>query len=284
MSNVIYISKKLIRVVSGHKSSCGYYVENAQDIELLNDESNLEVFKEELISKLSELKSLKDVTLILNVQNFFWKVGEIPVVKSNHLAREIVKKELEDMTDASKEYVYDYRLALRQDTVGIRVLMFAIEKEKLEFYLNVFNEVGIKLKNVDVSLNCLIKVYEYLFSSRHTGLGFIDIEKNEINTVLFVEGKFRYYGKDTIEPGTDMSRLRNQLINKVSQLIQFQRGNFRDSSIEKIIISGLESEEFDIFENTLQNLFQIRVVDLLKLKKVNDYRQGLVELGALKED
>ncbi len=288
MATVIYINQNCIKILDGHQTQENYYVKDYKKIMMKYNENDKEQYVQELIHILNQL-DIDSATLVLHTRNISWKIGEIPQMKSIYLAREVIKKELEDITDAQKEYVCDFRLMKKQDKAGIRVLMFAVEKEKIEFYVNIFKQTRVKLTKIDVTLNSIIKIYEHVFCRHHQTMAIISIENKDVNTFLFIDGKFRYYGKDSMFNDYDSLTLRNELINKVSQVIQFQRGNFRDSTLEDIIVVGLPEEDFSVLQISIKNLFQIDVknidyYDLLdKRSQKIDINEGIVNLGALKE-
>ena len=210
MATVIYINQNCIKILDGHQTQENYYVKDYKKIMMKYNENDKEQYVQELIHILNQL-DIDSATLVLHTRNISWKIGEIPQMKSIYLAREVIKKELEDITDAQKEYVCDFRLMKKQDKAGIRVLMFAVEKEKIEFYVNIavekekiefyvniFKQTRVKLTKIDVTLNSIIKIYEHVFCRHHQTMAIISIENKDVNTFLFIDGKFRYYGKDSM--------------------------------------------------------------------------------------
>lgn len=288
MEVVIYINQNNIKIAKGHTTQDGYYVKSLEEVYMKYNETQPQQFTNEFINIMHD-KNIDQAILVLSTKDISWKTGEIPQTKSLHLAREIVKRELEEITDSNKEYVYDFRLMKKQDKVGQRVLMFALEKEKIEFYINLFKQAHIKLTKITVSLNSVIRVYEHVFCHKHPTMAIISIEKKEVNTFLFIEEKFRYFGKDSISDSKDSLTLRNELINRVSQVIQFQRGNFRNNPLKDIIFIGMDKQDFSVLKGTFENLFQVHVKSLNEYQLLDKRSQKSIEecelviLGALKE-
>ena len=288
MENIIYFNQNILKLVRGEQTKDGYIVDLYQEIILPSQNIYSDEYAREVVKHLKNI-TLLNATLVLDSHGALWKVGKIPVVKSLRMARELVIKELQEMVDPHVEYVYDFRLFKKQEKTGMRVLMFAMDKKIVERFIDIFNQAQVNIDRIDISLNCLVSVYEHCFRHDYPLIGIIDIQKQQINTLLYVDGKFSYYGQDTLPEYEDSEQLRTTLVNKVSQLIQFQRSHFRDQTLKDVVISGIRQENLDDLKNTLKYLFHIQLLNFnddqfVKYKRINtETVQGIVNIGALKE-
>ena len=56
----------------------------------------------------------------------------------------------------------------------------------------------LKLTRIDNVINSIIKIFEDFFSQSYQSVGLLVAEGKEVNTYLFIDGKFRYFGKNHI--------------------------------------------------------------------------------------
>ena len=147
----------------------------------------------------------------------------------------------------------------------------------------------LKLTRIDIVINSIIKIFEDFFSQSYQSVGLLVAEAKEVNTYLFIDGKFRYFGKNQIRSEMNSESYANEIVNYVSQLIQFKRANYRDAELNKFYFAGVEADNFYKVSNVLKSLFQIEVGSYDEFHMLDGkgkdipVEQWLYQLGSLGE-
>lgn len=290
METVLYLANDAITLMKGYKKKQKYFVMDTkrfpfqgQGITSLDD-----LDKEKLEGILQQINA-QSICLLLSTKFVQWKIAEIPQLKSEYMIRNLVKQEMDELVTSDKSYVYDYRMLKNQDGNGYRVMMYAVQEDIVAYAVEMARKYRLKLERIDLVMNSVIKMYEEHFGPKYASIGLLVAEGKEVTTYLFIDGKFRYFGKNQVRNDQHTPEYGNELVNYVSQLIQFKRANYRESTLEKFYFAGVPEQTFENVGNVLKSLFQLDVglydeFDMIDEKgKEVLVEEWLYQLGSLGE-
>lgn len=85
----------------------------------------------------------------------------VPKIKDKEI-HAIVKEEIDSLENGEHDLIYDYTILKDKlvDKPGIEILCCAMKKQMIEDYLNIFDDVGIEITAIDISLNAIDKLIE----------------------------------------------------------------------------------------------------------------------------
>lgn len=290
MESILYLANDAITLMKGYKKTGKYFVMDTKRIPYEGGAiTSLDDLDDEKIGSFLNKINVQSVCLLLSMKFIQWKIAEIPNIKSENMIRNLVKQEMEDLVTQDKKYVYDYRMLKKQGENGQRIMMYAVQEDIVEYAIEMAEKYRLKLTRIDIVMNAVIKVYQDFVSERYATVGFLVVEGKEVNTYLFIDGKFSYFGKSQIRSQHDSEQFPNELVSHVSQLIQFKRANYRESNLEKIFFAGVKKDVFQNVANVLRSLFQLEVGKYEEFAMIDEKSQDISEqewlyqLGSLGE-
>jgi hypothetical protein len=106
----------------------------------------------------------------------------------------------------------------------------------------VFTAVGFKLKRIDVGSNALAKIAQFVPQLQSNSSVLVHIDDAALSITLFEQGFYRISQKYRLlnPPGTEERH--REVISNISSMVQFQRSQRRDVSIDAIHVLGVPSD------------------------------------------
>lgn len=290
METILYIASDALTLIKGYKKKNKYFVMDTKRYPFQGEGiASLEDIDQEKLDNILKQINVESLCLLLSTKFVQWKIAEIPNLKSEYMIRKLVEQEMDEIVTSDKKFVYDYRMLKIQDANGLRIMMFAVQEDVVNYVIQMAKKYRLKLTRIDIVMNAVIKLFEDFFGERYGSIGLLVAEGKEVNTYLFIDGKFRYFGKNQIRSEVNSESYTNEIINYVSQLIQFKRANYRESELNKFYFAGVERHVFENVSNVLNSLFQLEVGEYSEYQmldekgKVVPIEQWLYQLGSLGE-
>lgn len=290
METTLYLASDALTLVKGYKKKNKYFVMDTKRYPFKGEGiASLDDIDQEKLDEILKQINAESICLLLSTKFVQWKIAEIPNLKSEYMIRKLVEQEMDEIVASDKKYVYDYRMLKNQDANGLRIMMFAVQEDVVQYAIEMSKKYRLKFSRIDIVMNSIIKIFEDFFSQRYQSVGLLVAEGKEVNTYLFIDGKFRYFGKNQVRSEINSDSYANEIVNYVSQLIQFKRANYRDAEMNKFYFAGVEAGVFKNVSNVLKSLFQIDVGDYDEFHMLDEkgkdipVEQWLYQLGSLGE-
>ena len=290
METILYIASDALTLMKGYKKKNKYFVMDTKRYPFQGEGiASLEDIDQEKLNNILKQINAESLCLLLSTKFVQWKIAEIPNLKSEYMIRKLVEQEMDEIVTSDKKFVYDYRMLKIQDANGLRIMMFAVQEDVVNYAIQMSKKYRLKLTRIDIVMNSIIKIFEDFFSQSYQSVGLLVAEGKEVNTYLFIDGKFRYFGKNQIRSEMNSESYANEIVNYISQLIQFKRANYRDAEFNKFYFAGVEADNFYKVSNVLKSLFQIEVGSYDEFHMLDGkgkdipVEQWLYQLGSLGE-
>ena len=204
MKNIIYLSNTRAQLVSGVCNGSNQLdISDFQEYQLpegtrldgaIRDEDALtDVLR--IINK----KGIGDCKLVIDSGQIVHKNLIVPKIKDKEI-HAIVKEEIDSLENGEHDLIYDYTILKDKlvDKPGIEILCCAMKKQMIEDYLNIFDDVGIEITAIDISLNAIDKLIEDIIRLSQRNFVIAVINGNDIALYLFEEGKYVFSNRSRL--------------------------------------------------------------------------------------
>lgn len=194
-------------------------------------------------------KYRRQVYLTMGGNQIITRVLKVPRLPHKQM-RELVRRELSDLILPSEEgsYVYDYSVIRKGkgERKSRNILCVAMKREVIEEYEALFSDCGLKLKAIDVALDGLNRLVDFLPAFNSNNFILTVVDGRNMMTALYVDGVYTYTNRmrlveerGTLESGEEMAKV----IRSVIHFCQMQKDEFE---LDFVSLCGLEKEELDI--------------------------------------
>jgi hypothetical protein len=130
---------------------------------------------------------------------------------------------------------------------GIDVLGIAAGRLLLQNYIDSFTAGGFKLKRIDVGSNALAKVASFIPSLQSDSNILVHVDDTALVITLFEQGVYRITQRYRLLNPPQTEERNREVIGNISSMVQFQRSQRRDISVNAIYILGLAVEQLAAF-------------------------------------
>jgi hypothetical protein len=211
---------------------------------LITDKDAMTRFLQEVMQQFGPYS--QDAILVLESNNIRAKIMTLPRVSENKLLS-FVQQDFGEISGDSDD-VFDFTVLRPNPTEGgLEVLGIAAGKVLLQNYIDVFTAVGFKLKRIDVGSNALAKIAQFVPQLQSNSSVLVHIDDVTLGITLFEQGFYRISQKYRLlnPPGTEERG--REIINNISSMVQFQRSQRRNISIDAIHVLGVPNESMPSF-------------------------------------
>ena len=137
-------------------------------------------------------KYRRHVYLTMGGNQIITKVLRAPRMPHSQML-ELVRREISDLILPSEKgsYVYDYSIIRRKnrDNKGCTILCVAMKRSVILEYQSLFSECGLKLKSIDVAVDGLNNLVDFLPSFRNKTFIMAIADGRNMMTSLYIEGE-----------------------------------------------------------------------------------------------
>lgn len=259
--NVVFISTQNIQVIKG---SC-----DKKDMIKIDDYKAYDLGEGAMINGvITDEQSVKEILesvkndgvttarLVIDSGQIIVKNMIVPFLKKKEILN-VVRDEISRVEQNYEELIYDYSILQEnlEEQSGGEILCCGVERKFVTSYIDLFANVGIKLKSVDISVNAIQKLTQELpdFVGKTYIVSVID--GNNVTSYLFENNHYTFSNRTRLfsERGSEAFTL--EMNSNISQLIQFNKSKRSPYNIECTYFCGLsDDEEPMIFESIKQNL------------------------------
>lgn len=257
MSTVVYLSNQQVQVINGTMGKKSVSVkdvitEEAPEGSIINGMvMDIEMFTT-FLKDLWERRKLpdKDVYLVIGSTKFLGKSITMPAMKEKK-AVEYIEREFKDM-GRDEEMVYAYISLPSTEKKMQKIYAEGIDPEFIKDYVDMFAEIGVKLKAIYSSEGTQINLISQTLARKNKTFVYLGADKITLTTILFVEGQFYYYNtarcfhdQGTFEYAEDVGRT-------LSQLSQFMQANQIEAKLENIFLAGMDPRDLDQYMDAIE--------------------------------
>lgn len=260
--NVIYISSHGIQwIVGSCDKSDMIKIQSFKEVKLEEGTMINGVITDEM-EVTNQLKvihesGVKSARLLIDSGQVLVKNVEVPALKQKELLQ-VVKDELSNLEEGYEDLVYDYSVLKREfeeEKAGGEILCCAAERKLLTNYIEVFENAGIKLESIDVSVNALHKLTGELSDLEKKTYIVSVLDSNNVSSYLFENNKYKFSNRARLFSERGSKEFVAEMNSNISQLIQFNKSQHSPYSIEVAYFCSLHEDEADpVFENIRENL------------------------------
>lgn len=204
--------------------------------------------------KPSSFMLTKKIYAIICSSSVFAKKLEIACTSDKNI-KKIVENSYINSENKSSELLFDYCLIDRnKKSNSDKILTFAVEKNFIESYIDIFKNSNIKVKKLDVSTNCMIKLTQN--SPRLSGRNYIIVIVNEpdVGIYIFVDNKYFYSTKVKMFSSFYTENFYQELVSNISTTIQFNKSQNREIELNNAYVFGMNNDQTQKLKETASDI------------------------------
>jgi hypothetical protein len=219
----------------------------------------------------------QDAVLVMESNNIRTKIMTLPKVKENKLLG-FVQQDFGEISESGDD-VFDFTV-LRQNGPegGLEVLGIAAGKVLLQNYIDVFKAAGFKLKRIDVGSNALAKIAGFIPQLQSNNSILVHVDGMTLTITLFEQGAYRISQKYRLLNAPNTDERRREMVGNISSMVQFQKSQHRDFSIDAIHVLGILPDQMPEFAAATQFLeipvFELSLSSQIKLTGKANFDQA----------
>jgi len=249
MQTLVYFSNDGIQVLQGNIKGGRLNISNYKTLPvevgaLINGViTNEEMVKETITDALKESPQLfKNMKLVIDSSLIATKNVEVPKLKPKEL-EVVAASEFEDTAGNYDALVVDY--AHIPGPTGNNLFCCGVEKRVLESYITLFASLKIQIKSIDVGLNTLIQYVTATKDFKGMTFALNILDGKNLVSLLFENGLYIFSNRFRLlsERGTDA--FADELSGKLSSLIQFNKSQKSEHSLNMSLYAGLDEDELN---------------------------------------
>jgi hypothetical protein len=188
----------------------------------------------------------QDAILVLESNNIRTKIMTLPRVRERKLL-DFVRQDFGEISEEGGD-VFDFTvLGPNRTEGGLEVLGIAAGKLLLQNYIDVLHGAGFKLKRIDVGSNALRKMARFIPQLQSSSSVLVHIDDMSLAITLFEQGNYRISQRYRLlnPPGT--AERQREVSSNISSMVQFQKSQRRDISIDAIYMLGVPQQNMPTF-------------------------------------
>lgn len=134
------------------------------------------------------------VSFVLWGNDIFVRHLDMPLMEEKSLKKLVEWEIAQSLPDSGRNYYINYEVLKRinrKNNKTCEILVVASPKGKINKFIELSHELGLKLKSIDISANCLARVLKYSIdaSNDNISVGIIDTVCGNFRVIILDEGK-----------------------------------------------------------------------------------------------
>lgn len=258
---VIHLTSNSLKVVEGFiNNSSMIKIENFEEYAFLEGTMlNGVIMEEDNVKDVLRLlcqKGIRQARLVVDSGQILRKHAIVPKLKHSEVLQ-LCKDELNTVEGDYEDLIYDYTILQEEleNQDGMEILCCAMEKKFLQSYIDLFEEMNIKLLSIDIATNALFKLTHIMPELKDKTYAVSIIDGNDVSSSLFVNNKLVFTNRSRLFSERGSVAFVTELTTNITQLIQFNKSQYKDTDIDIVYFCGLDEYEetmvYDVVKNTL---------------------------------
>ena len=258
MSTVIYLANQQIQVITGTPgnrkiSVADCYTEDAPDGCIIN---GMIMDADAFVSFMQNFWTThnlptKDVILVINSTKFIGKNIEMPLLNPKK-TEEFINREFTDIKQG-EDYICGY-FQIGQNKATKKIYAEIITTDFIKDYVDIFTEIGVKLKAVYSGESSLIRLTALTAAQQYKTFVLQIADRMTITTILWVNGEFYYFNSTRCFHDQGTEDYAQDIARSVSQIRQFMQANQLDYPIEAVLLAGVNPQDLPLYQNAISQL------------------------------
>lgn len=256
MSTVVYLSNQQVQIVTGSPgvnritiNEC--YNADTPDGSIINgmimDTELFAGFLRDLWANYN--LPLKNVVLVINSTKFVAKSIELPVLNEKK-TNEFIEREFTDVKKDEDYLLYGY-LPIGGENKVRKLYVEAIYPEFIKDYIDIFDEMGVKLSAIYSGESSLIGLVEITLGRKYKTFILQVAERMTLTSMLFVNGSFYYFNSSRCFHEQGSLDYANDIARSVSQIIQFMQAHQLEYQLEAVCLAGIDPYAFPLYREAI---------------------------------
>lgn len=162
---------------------------------------------------------------------------------------ELVRRELSELILPSEKgsYVYDYSMIRKKnrDNKGRTILCVAMKRSVIHEYQSLFSECGMKLKAIDVAVDGLNNLVDFLPSFRNKTFIMAVADGRNMMTSLYINGVYTYTNRMRLVDERGTAESTEEMVKVIRSVIHFCMMQRDEFELDFVCLCGLAKEEVD---------------------------------------
>lgn len=183
------------------------------------------------------------VHLVLGSHQIITKVMQVPKMTRKQLLA-LVRMELEHYRTEEKEMIYDYSVICgNRNADGATILGAAIERGGTENLEKLFARCGMKIGSVDIALNALLHIVEYLPELEGETYLLSVLDGRNMMTVLYIDGIYRHTARSCFLHERGSVELIREAVKEIAAMAGFAKSLEKGREVRKLFVGGIGGDE-----------------------------------------
>lgn len=206
-----------------------------------------------------ELISLKEdgmtsCRLVIDSGQILIKNVIVPFMKPKQLLA-LCEQELSDLKNKEDELIYDYSVLSRkngQEKNG-EILCCGIEQKLLESYMELFEQAGIALQAIDISINVIHKLTQEMSCLQDRSYILVILDGNNMTSLMFEHNHYVLSSRARLFANRGTTSYVAEIGGNISQMLQFAKSQQHDEDIKYVYFAQLQEDELTLIPNYVKD-------------------------------
>lgn len=271
---VIHLTNNSLKVVEGFvNSSSMIKIENFEEYAFLEGTMlNGVIMEEENVKDVLRMlyqKGIHLARLVVDSGQILRKHAIVPKLKHQEVLQ-VCKDELNMIEGDYEDLVYDYAILQEQldNQDGMEILCCAMEKKFLQSYIDIFDDVHITISSIDIAINALFKLTYCMPELKDKTYAVSIIDGNDVSSSLFVKNKLVFTNRSRLFSERGSVAFVKELTTNITQLMQFNKSQYKDTDIDIVYFCGLDEYEETIVYDVVKNTLDVRADRFVNTRQV----------------
>lgn len=261
MSVSIYCSPTHFKLISGGAKGKGIRIDEFHEVPLpegamingiITNEGEMTAFLGQIYESMRIAG--QDTTLVIDNNSIRSKLMEVPPVKEPMML-DFIKKDLGAFADEGSDDIFDYAvLDASGGPNGALIMAVSVSRQLIQTYMDVFGKAGIRLTNMDIGANALIKVSGLMSEIDNNTCILAMIDGKSMTLTLFQEGVYSITNKYRLLNLEGSDDWRNEIGSNISSVVQFHKGQRSENEISTVYFAGVSPEELNTLSSAINYL------------------------------
>ena len=172
-----------------------------------------------------------------------------PTVKKTE---EFINREFTDIKQG-EDYICGY-FPIGQNKATKKIYAEIITTDFIKDYVDIFTEIGVKLKAVYSGESSLIRLTASTAAQQYKTFVLQIADRMTITTILWVNGEFYYFNSARCFHDQGTEDYAQDIARSVSQIRQFMQANQLDYPIEAVLLAGVNPQDLPLYQNAISQL------------------------------
>jgi hypothetical protein len=261
MANSIYCSPTHLKIIVGDADSKAVKIRDFMEIPLpeggmingiITDEKIMTSFMGAVNDRFALAKETS--LLVIHNNSIQTKRMDVPPLTDRKVL-ELIRREFGQYSDEETDGVYDFVvLNPKAASGGVTILAVGVGRALLQTYKTVLVGAGYDLKNINIGINCAIKLSRFLPQLRTGTYILVRADGRYLGLALFENGDYRISNSYRLVCDADSPEWSGEVGNHLSSMIQFNKGQRSAADISTAYFAGITDSQLSALQANLTYL------------------------------